>query len=670
MPPVQQTPSPARHATGWPTDLAYHGWRHGLVRGLVLAAAAALVFMLGVGFGRLGGGGTSAGHSAPPVRVARAPELWTCSMHPQTKLPKPGQCPICFMDLIPVAAGADSGPAARIELSERARALARVETTPVERRELARTVRTVGKVTADETRIVYVSASFPGRLERVFVNYAGILVREGDHLAEIYSPDLLVAQREFLLGLDEAQRGSSSLLEAARRKLELWRMPMDEIARLEQTREPSDRVRIDTPATGWVIERLGYPGMYVDEGSRLFTVADLRKVWVMLDTYELDLALLRYGQLVEFEAEAYAGRAFSGRIAYIDPTLNEVTRTVRVRVNVPNENMQLRPGMFVRATVRVQLRTGGQVFEPTLVGKWISPMHPEIVKDGPGQCDICGMDLVPAESLGFASADVIEGEPLAVPRTAVLLTGRRALVYVETTDADGNLSYEGREIELGPLAGDFYVVQSGLEPNERVVTRGAVQIDSALQIQARPSMMSPRDEAAGGEPAAEKLPAVKRLGVAGGGYHERMRSVIGAYLDLNFALAADDPKAASAHLVAMRKGLDEAKPLGLSGESERVFREQVAALRAALPAGDAPGIDEVRNRLPKMNSAMDLYLRTFGHDREKPLIRMFCPMAFDNRGAGWLQADDRVRNPYFGAKMFGCGDERSVIEADGRERVR
>lgn len=657
----------SRHKSGWPADLAYRAWRHWVARGIVLLAVCAAVFILGVGYGRMGGHAGAAQLAAPSAAM---PEQWTCSMHPQIKLPKPGQCPICFMDLIPVGTGAGNASAPRIVLPERARTLARVATTPVARRELTRTVRMVGKVTADETRIVYVSATFPGRLERVFVNYAGILVREGDHLAEIYSPDLLVAQREFLLGLDESQRAGSSLLEAARRKLELWRVPKDEIARLEATREPSDRVRIDTPATGWVIERLGYPGMYVQEGSRLFTVADLRTVWVMLDAYELDLAMLRYGQLVEFEAEAYRGRTFSGRIAYIDPTLNETTRTVRVRVNVPNENLQLRPGMFVRATLSVRLRAGGQVYEPTLVGKWISPMHPEIVKDGPGQCDICGMDLVPAESLGFASADVIEGEPLAVSRTAVLLTGRRALVYVETTDADENPAYEGREIELGALAGDFYVVQSGLEPGERVVTRGAVQIDSALQIQARPSMMSPHAESNEGEPAAEKPPSVTRLSVAGAGYHEQMRGVISAYLDLNFALAADDPKAAAGHVVAMRRGLVEAKPLGLSGESERVFREQVAALRAALPADDTPSLDEMRKRLPKVNSAMDLYLRTFGHDREKPLIRMFCPMAFDNRGAGWLQADDRVRNPYFGAKMFGCGDERSVIEADGRERVR
>ena len=179
---------------------------------------------------------------------------------------------------------------------------------------------------------------------------------------------------------------------------------------------------------------------------------------------------------------------FHGTIAFIEPEVDRRTRTVPVRVNVPNPEGRLKPGMFVRATVASRLAEDGKVHAPEFAGKWISPMHPEIVKDGPGQCDVCGMDLVPAEELGLVDSGK-QPAPLIVPASAVLRTGKRAVVYVEKPEAE-RPTYEGREIVLGPRAGDVFLVESGLEAGERVVTNGAFKIDSALQIQAKPSMMS------------------------------------------------------------------------------------------------------------------------------------------------------------------------------------
>lgn len=669
-------PTPTgRPLTDWPAELPYHGWKMWFVRVGGVLVIVLLALLVGVWLGgaraRLGGAAAEAVVSGGNA----APTEWTCSMHPQIRLPNRGQCPICFMDLVPVRTGSDDAGAPRVTLSPRARLLAQVETAPVEYRELTHAVRLVGKVAADETRIRYVSSYFPGRLDRLFVNYGGILVRPGDHLAEIYSPELLVAQREFLLALEgvEAARAdhaegprsgerAATLLEAARRKLELWGIPADEVERLTRERRPSDRMRIDAPFHGWVLERQGYEGMYVETGTRLFTLVDLRAVWVLLDAYELDLPFLRYGQTVEFETEAYPGRRISGRIAYIDPTFTEPTRTVKVRVNVPNENLQLRPGMFVRALAAVRLGADGQVIEPALAGKWISPMHPEVVKDGPGQCDVCGMDLVPAEALGFAGQEAAPAQVLAIPQTAVLWTGRRALVYV-ATDREGESVYEGRVIELGPRAGEFYVVRGGLKPGERVVTRGAIQVDAAVQIQGRPSMMQP-PPAAALEPVP---PPVVSRAVAGAAYHRHFRPVIERYLDLAAALAADDGEQAGAAVRGLRPALEQARPEGLEGNDADLFRKLVEEIRAALPAAEKPTLEELRAGLPRLTAAVETYLRTFGHDRPRPLARAWCPMAFDNRGAAWLQAEEEIANPYFGARMLRCGEFRGTLGPDGKE---
>jgi len=218
-------------------------------------------------------------------------------------------------------------------------------------------------------------------------------------------------------------------------------------------------------------------------------------VWVYLDAYESDMMWIRYGQEVEFETEAYPGEVFAGTISFIDPVLNAKTRTVKLRVDVENPDGKLKPEMFVRAVVRAKVAQGGRVMDEAMAGKWICPMHPDVVKDGAGSCDICGMDLVTTESLGYVKVDAPKEAPLIIPASAPLITGKRAVVYVQLRDKE-KPTYEGREVVLGPRAGDYYIVKSGLDEGEIVVTKGNFKIDSALQIRAKPSMMNPKPEKA------------------------------------------------------------------------------------------------------------------------------------------------------------------------------
>lgn len=475
-------------------------------RGRLPGVALGVTLLLGLGGGYvLWGGGPKEGSSTEMGDAHEhkpAVEFWTCSMHPQIQLPGPGQCPICGMDLIPVTPGTGMGGLRRLTIRPEQRALMRVRTVPVEKRYPEATLRLVGKVAYDETRLGYITAWVPGRIDELYVDFTGVTVRKGDHMVKLYSPELYTAQQELLqakLSIVEMQKSNLSSLRdsaqntvnSARDRLRLWGLTAQQISEIEERGKPEEHVTIYSPSAGLVIHRNAQEGMYVDTGTRIFTIADLSYVWVQLDAYESDLAWLRYGQEVGFETEAYRGRKFTGRISFIDPVLDSSTRTVSVRVNVLNPDGLLKPDMFVRAVVRARIAAGGQVMDPSLAGKWLSPMHPEIVKDGPGTCDVCGMALVPAEELGYIAAnEAVTEAPLVVPVSATLMTGTRAVVYVELPDTEAP-TYEGREVVLGPRAGDFYIVRHGLQEGELVVAEGNFKIDSALQIQAKPSMMNP-----------------------------------------------------------------------------------------------------------------------------------------------------------------------------------
>lgn len=475
------------------------------MKNLAPLARAALLIAAGIAVGFLLRGGATEPPPATPTDEAAALTVWTCSMHPQIRRSEPGACPICGMDLVPAEASGDGAGLRELSVSPEQRELMRIRTTAVERRTVETEIRLVGKIDYDETRLSYITAWVPGRIDELYVDYTGVAVSAGDHMVNLYSPDLYSAQQELLqasradgASQSPALRASTAAtLDAARERLRQWGLTNAQIEAVEASGKAEAHTTLNAPVGGLVIQKNVQEGMYVEVGTRIFTIADLSRVWVKLDAYESDLAWLRFGQEVTFETEAYPGESFRGTISFIDPMLDPRTRTVKVRVVADNADRRLKPDMFVRATIRATVAGRGRVMDPSLVGKWISPMHPEVVKDEPGDCDVCGMDLVPAESLGYVSPDTAE-VPLVIPRSAALVTGRRAVVFVELPGRE-RPTFEGREVVLGPRAGDWYVVRHGLREGERVVVEGNFKLDSALQLDARPSMMSPE----GGETGAD-----------------------------------------------------------------------------------------------------------------------------------------------------------------------
>ncbi|MCB1053559.1 MAG: efflux RND transporter periplasmic adaptor subunit [Acidobacteria bacterium] len=610
------------------------------LKNIALIALSALVLIMWVSW---------PGPKTSPATMTQAKvSVWTCPMHPEIRRNKPGTCPKCGMDLVE-AHDDEEGGSWSLALSEQAQKLAEIRTQPVERRFAPKIVRLVGKVTYDEKKVSSIAARSTGRIERLYVDYTGVQVRAGDHMVDLYSPDLVAAQQELLQASKTLGAGASTIQgfseqrrNAAREKLSLLGLNSDQIEAIERG-EFSNRLTLYAPIGGVVIAKHVREGVYVNTGDPIYTVADLSRVWIQLEAYESDLAWLHFGQDVRFAVEAFPGRAFHGRIVFIDPLLNPETRTVRLRIDLPNPENLLKPDMFVRAEVDARISSNGKVLDPSLKGKWISPMHPEIVKDGPGQCDVCGMDLVPAESMGFETNPINEA-PLVIPASAPLITGETAVVYV----AVGSGQYEGRQIVLGPRSGNDYIVLSGLEEGEQVVVQGAFKIDSELQIRLKNSMLyPPKTQPEISQPA--QVPSI----IPGQMAPAQWDKWIHTYLAWSQALAADDLEKAQSAALQLKQYVMQSNP------PPPALMESLASLQTGTE------LDSLRNVFGSASEAIFSLVQAWGSAGHTDLGWFHCPMAFQNQGANWIQPGDTVANPYFGAAMLRCGSKVSDVPAGG-----
>lgn len=508
-----------------------------------MRAKTLLIIVFGVAVGLVAGrflwsGGTAVETGPPSAATSRtAATIWTCSMHPQIRLPSPGQCPICGMDLIPAVA--DSGVSREVVLGEAAQKIASIETARVERRVLEREIRTVGRIELAEPLVSYLTARADGRVERVFADFTGTEVAKGDHLVDIYAPALVIAQEELLIAARNAETGPGAQAETwglrlklARQKVLLLGLTEGQIDALIKAKEPDFVLTVFAPVGGTVMSKNVQRQMYVKAGDPLYTIADLSKVWLFADIYEFELPWVALGQAARVEVEGVPGKAFAGTLDFIEPRVNEATRTIRVRLTLENAERLLKPGMFARAMILARIGPDGlRAAAPVrgryycrmhpeytsdapgrcafcgmeLIGRpesqpasapadrvvWTCPMHPEIRRDGPGECPICGMDLVEKKEAGVQDAERI----LAIPVDAVLDSGLRRIVYVERAPG----KYEAVEVRLGPRAGEFYPVLEGLEEGLHVVARGGFLLDSQAQIEGRPSLLFPKGLAGASE---------------------------------------------------------------------------------------------------------------------------------------------------------------------------
>lgn len=375
------------------------------------------------------------------VESIASAEEYTCSMHPQIRQDEPGLCPICAMDLVPVSTQEDEQDADpnEIRLSKAAMELANIQTARVRKGIPEKSIRLMGKVKPDERRIARVTARFGGRIEDLFINYTGQQVEKGQKLAAIYSPDLITAQGELIEAM-KFRETNPSFYQATRNKLKQWELTDEQISRIEASENPILTFEILAPIRGTVMKRNVSVGDYVKEGSVLYEVADLSKVWVMFEAYEQDLPWINTGDSLDFTLQSVPGETFSSKVSYIDPFIDPSSRIARVRIEVNNPGLKLKPEMFARGVLESQI----------------------------------------ADRTGY----------LLIPRTAILWTGKRAIVYVKVPGRE-KPSFIQREIILGPEAGNDYIVASGLEEGEEIAMNGVFKIDAAAQLAGKVSMMNP-----------------------------------------------------------------------------------------------------------------------------------------------------------------------------------
>ncbi len=585
-------------------------------------------------------------------------QVYTCSMHPQIRQDGPGLCPICNMELVPVKEGGPAVGQREVALSPAARKLAEITTVTVARQAVDVEVLMVGKVDYDETRVRTISAWLDGRIEQVHADFTGKVVAPGDPLLDLYSPGLFVAQKELLLARNgtnasgDPGRLQQALLLAAREKLHLWGLSSDQIASIEASGEAREMLTIEAPIGGTIVSKQAQEGKYVKEGTPLLTLADLSVVWVQLDAYESDLPWLRTGQKVSLATESLPGVAMEGSVRFIDPVVDTSTRTAKVRVEVPNTDGLLKPGMFISAKVAVPVLEANGTYQPVTSVAHTCSMHPQVRTDSPGQCPICAMDLVPVA--GKSPAADAGKLPLVVPATALLRTGKRAVAYVET-ERDGASIYEGRTVTLGPTAGDFVVVRSGLKEGESVVTHGNFKVDAALQILAKPSMMS--------------LPSERHIEPVPASFRAALTPLYEAYFTTWEALSNDNGDGAMGGYAEVLSALARIDSGLLSGSHRQTWLKVAVIFKEAAQEGQmGEDINDFRVHFEPLSKAALALERTFGHARGQLHYEMYCPMAFDNRGAAWLQPSEHLLNPYFGASMLRCGETRETFAPDSSHK--
>ncbi|MFB6318584.1 efflux RND transporter periplasmic adaptor subunit [Saccharicrinis sp. FJH54] len=543
--------------------------------------------------------------------------IWTCSMHPQVRSDKPGQCPICGMDLIPLSSlqADESVNPDEISMTESAIKLADVQTMTVTRGTPQKTIYLQGKIQVDERNIAELTARYGGRIEKLFINFTGQKVRKGEKLASIYSPELIAAQRELLEAIS-FKTSRPAIYHAAKSKLKLWDLTDDQIQAIEEKGEPQLNFNVLSPISGTVMMRHVALGDYVKEGNPLFRIADLSHLWVVFDAYESDLPWIKEGDMVNFTVQALPGKTYKGKVSYIDPFISSSTRVARVRVNVDNKEDALKPEMFVNGTV---------------------------------------------ESEFTASSN-----DLLIPKSAVLWTGKRAVVYVKVPERE-NPTFLYRQIDLGPEAGNFYVVASGLTAGEEIAVNGVFKIDAAAQLQGAKSMMNPGSTGEGLNKSETLTKSQENNNViqpqtTDPEFQSQLITVYHSYLKMKDAFVASDPGLISKEAADVISAMGKVDMELLKGESHMVWMNQLKVLKQKL--SDISGSNDLEKQRAAFVGFNETFYKTVKTFDLKDITTyyQFCPMANNDKGAFWFSNSEDIRNPYFGEDMLTCGATEEVLK--------
>lgn len=532
--------------------------------------------------------------------------LWTCSMHPQVRQTEPGSCPFCSMDLIPVDRESDSDPKV-LKMSEDAVALANVQTTLVRTGRNTSSIKLNGKIKVDERRVNSQTTHFGGRIEKLYKRSIGEYVRKGESIASIYSPELVAAQEEFL----EAKRMAKSnpvLFEATKKKLKFWKISDEQVAEIESKGQALQEIELISQFSGVITERMANNGDHLIEGQALYKVADLSRLWVVFEVYEKDIDRFSIGKEITFQRNG-SNQYYNAKISYISPDVNPQNRIIEVRADINNPKGQLKPDMFVSGSINI---------------------------GGSGS--------------------------LTVPRSAVLWTGKRSIVYIKK---EGDLAFELREIELGQANGDSYVVISGLKSGEEVVTNGVFIVDAEAQLQGKSSMMlrvTNEVEIAQAFTEIELTAYQDYSGNTDSKFRDQLMAFTLDYLVLKDAMVEGNKAEIKKSLPDLNNSISAIDMSLVKGNAHMHWMEMLGVMEQSLEKiGKSADRDEQRLEFINLSNALINSVRSFGTNYDSPLYIQFCPMANNDQGANWISKEENIINPYFGDMMLTCGSVEEVI---------
>ncbi len=588
----------------------------------ILRYAIVLVSGLLLGWLLFSGGKEEHAHDLQPVATAEG-TVWTCSMHPQVRQNEPGDCPICGMDLIPMEEEAGESNPYQLTMTSEAVKLANVQTSTIgvvggAADDTGKELMLSGKIALNENRVLSQTAHFPGQIERLYINYEGEKVSAGQTIALLYSPQLLTAQQELLEAMKFADT-NPTLLASAKRKLKLWKLSDSKIQQVMDSGEPITNWPIKADFSGVVTGIHVESGEHVDEGAVLYEVADLNELWAVFDAYEQNLPWIREGDNIRFTVSAYPEREFSGKVSFIDPFINQQKRVAEVRTEVNNAEGLLKPRMFARAQI----------------------------------------SSADTKELGAG-----QGRDLTVPKSAVMWTGKRSVVYVKVPSTNVP-TYEMREVTLGSSLGDAYLVEEGLQAGEEVVTHGTFTVDAAAQLNNKASMMNrdikvKQDLEVEGNPEQLQLNVPDFVSATPEEFQSQLQSVVNHYLLLKDELVASRAEAAQEAATGLLSRLESVDMSLLGDEPHNYWMERLKEIEehGQAIAGTA-NIDEQRKFFKTLSESLIRSAKAFG--TAEKLYVQYCPMADDDQGANWLSQSEEIRNPYYGNMMLTCGDVEEII---------
>ncbi len=548
--------------------------------------------------------------------------IWTCSMHPQIRQNEPGDCPICGMDLIPLDDENDSDidPMA-ISMSPTAMQLASVSTAVVGSMDPVKSVRLNGKVQSDERLVYSQSSHIPGRVEKLLVNFTGEYVNKGQAIASVYSPELVTAQEE-LFEAQKIKESQPQLFSAAKEKLKNWKLSENQIDQILQTGTSKETFDVQADVSGFVTKKMVNPGDYISRGEAIYEIADLSKVWVLFDVYESDVPWINKGDKVEFSLASLPGELFTGTISFLDPVINPKTRVAKARVEVTNRGLKLKPEMFASGTVEAKL---------------------------------------PKQS-----------NAVVVPKTAVMWTGERSVVYVKNT-TDQGVNFRMRNVTLGPALGESFIIEEGLQVGEEIAINGTFSIDAAAQLAGKPSMMNPIGgpamtghnhdglDAGTGTATNTEMPMPVAPVKTEPAFKEQLTSVYKTYLEMKNAFVATDAHQVMVAAQEVEKSLNKVDMGLLKGDAHMAWMEQLKILENTISAiSKLMDIEKQRVEFATFNLVFYKTLKMFGLSNTTTYYQ-YCPMANGDKGAYWFSEVEEIRNPYFGDMMLKCGENRETF---------